>query len=424
MLRKQNMFALFVCGFFMATAPAHADAVTDWNAITVDAVAVGRPGPGPIGVVDVALVQIAVHDAVQAIERRFEPYLVEIAGAKGRRSAAVAAAAHDVLVGMYPAQAATLDPIYFNYLADNGLSGDPGLLVGQKVAERILPLRRVNPDPLPPPFVGGTNAGEWRPTNSYLGNPPLPPPFTPMAAPWMGEFDPFTLTNATRFRAAPPPDRTSALYTREYNEVKSLGALVNSTRTVEQTDLAYFYSGNIPAQWQNALRGIATRYLHSIGDSARLFALASMAVADAGITSWDTKKFYIYWRPVTAIQDGDNDGNPQTVGDPAWQPLINTPPYPDYSSGANSVAGAMTRTLELFFGTDRMTFDITTAVPLAIKKTRTYHRFSDAAQDMVNARMYLGIHFRTADLVGRTQGRRVAEWACNHFLLPLNERDY
>ena len=188
MLRRKNMTALIACGLLGVSAPAalaHADAVTDWNEITVDAVTVGRPGP--IGIVDIALVQVAVHDAVQAIDRRFEPYHVEIEGARGRRSAAVAAAAHDVLVGMYPAQAATLDPIYFNYLADNGLTGDPGILVGQQVAARILPLRRVNPNPLPPPFVGGTDVGVWRPTPSFLGNPPVPAPFSPMATPWMAE---------------------------------------------------------------------------------------------------------------------------------------------------------------------------------------------------------------------------------------------
>jgi hypothetical protein len=421
MLLRKNMITLIACGLLGATAPAHADAVTDWNAITVDAINTGRPGPGPIGVVDVALVQIAVHDAVQAIDRRFEPYLVEVAGARGRRSAAVAAAAHDMLVGMFPAQADTLDATYFTYLANHGLSGDPGILVGQKVALRVLPLRRVNPNPLPPPFVGGNNLGQWRPTPSYLGNPPVPPPFSAMAAPWMGEFDPFTLTSPTRFRAPPPPSLTSALYTRDYNEVKALGALVNSSRTAEQTDLAYFYSGNIPAQWNSVLRGIANRYLHRTGDSARLFALASMAVADALITSWDTKTHYAYWRPVTAIQEGNNDGNPHTVGDPAWQPLINTPPYPDYSSGANNLTGATLRTLQLFFGTDRVTFDVTTLVPQAVRKTRTYHRFSEAAQDMVNARIYLGIHFRTADIVARVQGRRVAEWSFNHFLLPLDD---
>jgi len=254
-----------------AYANANPDAVVDWNLITVNAVTAGRPGP--IGIVDIALVHIAVHDAVQAIEKRFEPYHFEPARASGRRSAAVAAAAHDVLVGMYPEQAPTLDPIYYNYLADHGLNGDPGLAVGQQAAARILPLRRVNPDPLPPPFVGGTAIGQWRPTPSFLGNPPAPAPFSAMAAPWMANLDPYTLTSPTRFRPGPPPALNSERYTRDFKEVKDLGSLNSTARSAEQTDLAYFYSGNIPAQWNSALRGVATRYLRRPGDSARLFAL-------------------------------------------------------------------------------------------------------------------------------------------------------
>ena len=171
------------------------------------------------------------------------------------------------------------------------------------------------------------------------------------------------------------------------------------------------------------MRGIANRYLRKTGDSARLFALANMAGADALITSWDSKTHYVFWRPLTAIQEGDHDGNPQTVGDPAWQPLINNPNYPDYTSGANCLTGAMTRTLQLFFGTDKVTFEATTHAPLAVKKARTYHRFSQAMQDVVDARVWLGIHFRFADLEGRTQGQRVAEWTSNHFLLPLEDRN-
>jgi hypothetical protein len=417
----RSLTGWMLCGLLGAAQPALADvdAVVDWNQITVDAVTVGRPGP--IGIVDIALVQIAVHDAVQAIDRRFEPYHFEGEHASGSRSAAAAAAAHDVLVGMYPAQAVTLDSVYATYLADKGLTGDPGLAVGQQAAAELLPLRRANPNPLPPPFVGSNDVGVWRPTPSFLGNPPVPAPFSPMAVPWMGTFDPFTLTSARRFRPEPQPALTSRRYTRDYNEVKALGSLTSTARTAEQTDLAYFYSGNIPAQWNSALRGVATRYLRRTGDAARLFALANMATADALISSWDSKTHYVFWRPVTAIVEADHDDNPQTIADASWQPLINTPNYPDYTSGANNVAGAMTRTLESFFGSNRVTFDVTTLVPQATLKTRTYRRFSDAADDMVEARMLLGIHFRFADTAGRTQGRRVADWTFDHFLLPLRK---
>jgi hypothetical protein len=426
MKKIHSFYGLMLATVIGGATPALADAVTDWNEITVSAAAAGRPGP--IGIVDIALVQVAVHDAVQAIDRRFEPYHAEVAAGaggknKGRLSGAVAAAAHDVLVGMYPAQAATLDATYYNYLADHGLTGDPGIVIGQQVAARILPLRRVNPNPLPAPFVGGTSLGMWRPTASYLGNPPAPAPFSPMATPWMAEFDPFTLTGPTRFRAPPPPALTSDEYTRDYDEVKEIGSFASAKRTAEQTDLAYFYTETAPALWNRALRSIAARHLHRTADTARLFALANLATADALITCWDSKRHFAFWRPMNAIQEGDADGNPATIGDPAWQPLVNNPNYPDYTSGANSVTGAMTRTLELFFGTDKVPFEFTSAAPLAVQKSRSYERFSDAADDVVDARVYLGIHFRFADVAARTQGTRVADWTYNHFLLPLRGRD-
>jgi hypothetical protein len=419
MVRKSLVIIALSLFGGIAAGPAHADAVVDWNEIAQPAIAAGRPGP--IGAMDSALVQVAVHDAVQAIDKRFEPYHVEVKGAHGSRAAAAAAAAHGVLVGIYPAQAATLDATYFNYLATHGLTGDPGLLVGEKVAAGILPLRRTDPVPLPPPFTGGTGIGQWRPTPSFLGSPPAPPSGAPMAVHWLAGFDPFTLTSPTRFRADPPPALTSERYRKDYDEVKKLGSFGSTDRTPEQKDIAYFYSENFLAQWNRALRGIATKHLRRTGDSARLFALANMSVADALISSWESKKFYNVWRPITAINEGDNDGNPGTVGDPTWQSLINNPNYPDYTSGANNVTGAMTRTLSLFFNRDRMTFEVTSLAPLAIQKTRVYNRFSEAADDVVDARIYLGIHFRFADTAARKQGQRVAEWAFNHFLLPLDD---
>jgi hypothetical protein len=410
------------CALLAWAGSAGADAVTDWNEIAQPAITAGRPGPP--GVLDSALIQIAVHDAVQAIDRRFEPYHVEVEGAKGKRSAAAAAAAHAVLVGLYPAQAASLDATYFTYLANNGLTGDPGLEVGEKVAAGILPLARKNPNPPPPAFNGGTLPGQWRPTESFIGNPPVPPSGAAMLAPWVADFDPFTLTSPTRFRAEPPPLMTSEQYRRDFDEVKKLGSFASADRTPEQTDLAYFYSENFLAQWNRALRAIANSHVHRIGDSARLFALANMSMADAFITAWDSKRFYFFWRPITAIRLADIDGNPDTAPDVNWQSLINNPNYPDYTSGANNLTGAVTRTLALFFHRDKFKWDVTSNAPLAVQKTRTYTRFSDAAQDVVDARVYLGIHFRFADTAARAQGRRVADWAFNHFLLPLHGDDH
>src|SRR5262249_5722170 len=156
-------------------------------------------------------------------------------------------------------------------------------------------------------------------------------------------------------------------------------------------------------------------------DGAGLLALRSVEMADAGITAWDTKSRYVFWRPVPAIQEGSSDGNPDPTADPNWQPFINTPNYPEYSSGANNVTGAATRTLALFFGTDYMTFSMTTTNAASPQQARIYHRFSDVADDVVNARIYEGIHFRFADVEARKQGRHVAQWAFAHFLRPADD---
>jgi hypothetical protein len=408
---------LIACVSLTWTAPAFADAVTHWNEIAAASVAAGRAGP--IGQVDLALVQAAVHDAVQAIEGRFEPYYAEVPGASGSLDAAVAAAAHGVLVGFYSAtQAATLDAAYFNYLADNGLNGDPGLAVGSAVAARIIALRRLNPNPLPAAYVGSNDIGQWRPTESFLAG--APPTLSPMAVPWMGAFEPFALTGPARFRAPPPPALTSAQYTADYNEVKALGALTGSTRTPAQTDVAYFWTDNFAVQLNRALRAIADRHLHNVGDSARLLALANLAGADALITAWDSKTHYNLWRPVTAIREGASDGNPNTAADPAWQSLINNPNYPDYTSGANNITGAMIGTVARFFKRDLMSFEITSNAPNVVQRTRTYSRFSEVTQEVVDARIYLGIHFRFADTAARTQGLAVAKYVYNNYLQPIN----
>jgi hypothetical protein len=316
MTTLRRLTGLIVCGCLSWAGPARADAVTDWNAISVPPVFQGRPGA--IGFVDLALVQAAVHDAVQAIEGQFEPYHVKISGASGSPAAAAAAAAYGVLAGFYPDQAAALTATYQAYLIDNNLVNDPGLAVGQLVAAGIIPLRRLDPSPLPDPFFGGTNPGEWRPTP--------PSEEAPMAFHWLGAFPPFTLNCPAQFRADPPPALKSARYRRHYNEVKALGALRDSARTDQQTDLANFFAGNLVAILYQGLRDIATQQGLSISESARLLALCSLAIGDAVITAWDSKLYYNFWRPLTAIREGDNDTNHHTVGDTSWEPFVNTPP--------------------------------------------------------------------------------------------------
>jgi len=418
-LKPQISLAIAALAMLLTVpASASADAVTDWNEITVQTVLnAGTQRPGATGFIDIAVVQAAVYDAVQAIDRRFKPYLVEIPGASGSMSAAAAKAAHDVLVNRFPSQAGSLDMTYHQYLANHGLSEtDPGVAVGTTAAAGVNAKRSCDgsfPNPAPPDFLGGNGIGMWRPT---------PPGFLPMLAPWLATMTPFTLTRPSHFRAPIPPAVTSQQYTDDYNEVKEKGALNNSTRTPEQTDLANFWNANYIVLWNQALRNIASTQVNNIGDSARLFALAALSTADALITAWDSKKYYVYWRPITAIQEGNNDGNPNTVGDPTWLSLITNPPYPDVTSGANNVSAATLRSLENFFGTDVMTFKVTTTNtgPTNVD-TRVYSRFSDAATDVVNARIYEGIHFRFADAEARMQGTRVANWAFTNFLRPIDE---
>lgn len=397
------------------TAGARADAVTDWNEIAVQTIIAQVPArPVPISFLDFALVQVAVYDAVQAIDRRYEPYHVEIPGASGSPEAAAAKAAHDMLVYLFPAQAASLDMTFLQYLTAHGLSeSDPGVAVGAAAAAGIIALRagdgRFPPNQVP--FVGGTGTGEWRST---------PPANLPMLAPWLGDVTPFTLKDPSQFRAAPPPPLNGGRYAKDYDEVKALGALNSGSRTPEQTDLAHFWAAQYAVLWNRALQGIAAAHVDNIGDSARLFALANLAMADAIIANWNSKNVYVTWRPITAIRLGDEDPNRRTVGDPNWLPLINSPNYPSYPSGASAVTAAATRTLALYFGTDDFTFTVTTTNTGPTQQdTRTYTSFSDAAEDVIDARVFEGIHFRFDDEAGEKQGRHVAQWAFTHYLRPL-----
>ena len=418
------LLASVVTILFITTA--RADAPSDWNAIAVQAITTACPAPtcmpaiparpGPTGVLDIAMVQAAVYDAVQAIEKDFEPYFVEIPGASGSPVAATAKAAHDVLVNRFPWQTASLDATYHTYLATHGLSEtDPGVEVGAMAAAGIIALRADDgsfPTPPPPPFTGGTAPGVWRPTA---------PGFAPMLAPWLGSVTPFVLTSPSQFRAHRPPALTSPEYTRDYIEAKKLGSINSTDRTPEQTDLAHFWNSNFVVLLNRLLRDIAGAHVNNISDSSRLFALAEMSMADAVITAWDSKVHYVFWRPITAIQEGNNDGNPRTIGDTNWLPLITTPPYPDHTSGANNITAAATRSLALIFGNE-VSFSITTTNPgPTMDDTRDYTRFSDVQEEVVNARIYEGIHFRFADEDARKQGRHVAQWAFSHFLRPLDD---
>ena len=420
MISVQRLIGVLVCVALGAAGPAAADVVTDWNLITHNTVVAAGPIT-PARNIDFAMVSVAMHDAVQAIQQRFETYSSGITPTSGSEIAAAATAAHDVLVNRFPALAtvAGLDAAYQAYLQAHQLTtADPGVAAGKQAAAAIIQ-NRINDGsyPVPAPvFIGGTAAGQWRPTSFTTTT---PPEAIPMTTPWLGTTKTFTVAHSSQMFAPAPPRLTSRHYTRDYNEVKALGRNVGSMRTPEQTAIAMFYSENAFLYWNRTLRALADRYLTNVGDSARLFALSNLATVDAAMTAWQAKTQYNLWRPITAIQLGDTDGNRSTVGDASWQPFLATPNYPDYTSGANSNAGATTEILKLFFRTDRVDFSV-----VGPTSSRFYTRFSDAADDVVEARILQGIHFRFADTAGRSSGMRVARWVYKYFLRSLDGDEF
>jgi len=433
----RRLTSVIVCSCLIWAAPAAAEPISKLNVIASDTIFAGGRPAGAAPMLDFAMVHAAIHDAVQAYEKGFEHYAVRIDDATGSPVAAAARAARDVLVNRFPAQEATIHGKYTAFLASHGglTETDEGTVFGAAAAAAIIARRADDgsyPTPPPPPDLGGTGAGQWRPT---------PPALAPFSAPWLGAVTPFTMDFNEQFRAHRPPELTSREYARDYNEVMALGGPVGYpgvTRTADQTQIGYFYSGNTIALFEGMLRGLveecemgsAQRYcgsLGTLGDSARLFALANLAGADAGIRAWNSKKHYNFWRPITAIQQvlpEDDDGNPETEADAGWTSLIATPPYPDYTSGANNLSGSFTAIVTRFFHTDKVTFKVSSTAAQAVPNERTYHRFSDLADEVVDARIYLGIHFRFADTAARTEGTHVARQAFNHFLRPVHDRGH
>jgi PAP2 superfamily len=412
MTKLRHLTGLVVAASVIWTAPARANVVSDWNGITTQIVALGDPTTmpvtlpargGPPGLFDIALVHLAIHDAVQAIEGRYQPYYYSTPGS-GSVDAAVAAAAHRVLALLYPAKQGMLDTTYNNYLTTNGINPmDPGIGVGEAAAA-ALHANHYRPVIAVPNFFGSTEIGQWRSA-------------VPMAFLYMAVSTPFTLNRTSQFRPPPPPPMQSVTYFREYEEVKALGR--DSAHPNSQTNFARFWSGNFFEQWNDVLRQMATNNSLGVGDSARLFALANTTAADTAMAVWESKYFYNFWRPTTAIQEGDNDPNARTAGDVTWAPLLADPPYSDYVSGANGVTGAFTGALRLFFGTDEMSFTVKSIPTQMGNEERTFTTFSQAAQEVVEARILLGIHFRSADEEARRLGNRVAHWAFQKFLRPV-----
>jgi hypothetical protein len=364
----------------------------------------------------VAFVQAAVYNAVVGVDGRYEPYRFAARAPHGTSDeAAAVAAAHKVLVTYSPYAQTTLDAAYATSLAQipDGKAKTRGVAFGILAADNLIAMRTNDGRDAPVMFTQPPGPGVWRPT---------PPLFSPMAVPWMGAVTPLLLRSGAQFgEPGPPPALTSARYTRDFREVKKLGSATSTKRTPEQTSTALFFSGNAAVQFNAALRDQVTVRHPDIVDAARMFAAVDMSEADAIISVWHAKYLYGFWRPITAINLADTDGNPRTTADPTWTPLLTTPPYPDYVSGYSGLTGAFTVALEDALDTRHLQVTLTsTAVSGAV---RNYESGKSLRNDVVDARVWLGIHFRFADTGGVDMGQQVADWALDHYFGALGDRD-
>jgi hypothetical protein len=409
-MKKRLMLVALVVGVLTAPSVARADTVTQWNQNATTALMV-TAGQGPqLSVPHMAMVQGAVYDAVNAIDGGHEGYLLtsRVATPFDSKEAAAATAAYRVLLNLVPAQQAVLDAQYAASLAaiPDGSAKTRGIAVGGAAAAAMIAARTDDGRFGAYRFPVGTGAGQWRPVLPAFVNDP---------AAWLKDVRPFLIKSGTQFQSDDPLSLTSKKYAREFNEVKSVGSATSTTRTADQTLAARYWAENPPATWSRVFRTLASQEALSLVDNARFFAMLYMTGADALITVWNDKARDPFWRPITAIREADVDGNPDTVADPAWLPLIPTPPYPEHSSGHSGLSGAFAATLQDFFRTDRIGWTDTNNGGL----TRSFTRFSQAIDEIVDARVWSGIHFRTADEQGAEIGSQVARYRDMHYFEPV-----
>ena len=389
----------------MCAAEGRADAVLDWNQIALQTTA-AAPFDPPRESRAMAIVHAAVFDAVNGIVEEFDPYAValEVEDAASADAAAIAAA-HAVLVGLYPAQRSTLDDARAGSLADipDGPARSAGIRAGETAGAHLLALRA--DDGADQAGTGGdlppARPGIWTPT---------PPGFGPPLDPGWGSVRPFVLRRGSQFRPGPPPALRSRQYARDFAEMVAMGSATGSARTPAQTELARFWIATAAQNWNPLARRLSQTRGMTLSQNARAFALLNMALADAAIAAWDAKFTYWQWRPVTAIWRGGEDGNPRTVPDPSWTPLLTTPPFPDYIAGHSTYAGAAAAVLEEIFGR-RPGVPLTMTSPSLPGVVLTYDTFAAIAQGVVDARVWGGIHWRTSSARGAQIGRRIGRVA-------------
>jgi hypothetical protein len=385
-------------------SPARADAVTDWNAIAINATAV--PPNAVLQSRVLAIVHGAIFDAVQAAGHK-SAYAIDLKAPPATSDeAAIATAAHGVLLRLAPAQRTMLDDALNTALAKiaDGESKTNGVRVGEEIAEKLVALR-------------GKDQSDAKITFTPKAGPTLyqltPPGRLPAILPQWGGVTPFVLRSKVGLEFKGPPAVSSAEFARDFDEVKSVGARNSTTRTADQTAAAIFWVVQTGVPWFAAARAQAVARGLSIAENARLFALLSMATADSQIVGFEEKYRRPHWRPITAIRAAADLNIPALKGDPNWEPLLVTPPHPEYPSAHATFSGAAEGILRAYFGSDDI--NVSVAFPAPFGVTRTYRKFSKITEEVDNARVWGGIHFRSADQDGSAVGRKIADIVMRDF---------
>jgi len=395
------------------SSPQSVNQVVQWNRVLLTIVRTPNAQPATVHPTrSFAIMHAAIYDAVNAIDRTHKPYLVRLAGVPKHTSqeAAAAAAAHEVLVALYPKFQTTLDADLQQSLADIGSDHEvnEGLRVGQEVADRILALRSGDRSDAPPvPYVFGNAPGDYQSTPPNF---PKQPQFTNWS-----HMTPFALENASQFRPGPPPSLSSDTYEDAFNETKSLGIANGTAASADQALTGRFWNGAIQNYWNEITQTAAIDFGLTTAQSARLFALLNLTFADSVIAFYDAKYTYNFWRPVTAIRNSSTADNPRTVPDPTWLPEVgNTTPDPSYPGAHAVISAAGEAVLISFFHREHLNFQVTSEVMPGVQ--RSFDSFSDAAQEATLSRIFAGVHFRFDLTQGQRLGRQVADFVVENFL--------
>jgi hypothetical protein len=391
---------------FIIPAWVAADSITEWNERALACTITAKQAPYPAARA-LAIVHVAMFDAANSIEHRYSAYKMQASASPGSSAeAAAVAAAHSALLKLFPDQSADLDVAYAASMArvpDDGKAG--GVTVGEKVAADIISLREND---------GAEAPNQYRPVTApgvYVMT------ILPVGSTWSG-VKPWLMKSSSQFRPGPPPGLTSQVWTRDYNEIKAVGNKMSTVRTAAQTEIGRFWALVGPASWDPIVRQLAATPGRTLLENARLFALTEMAAADSQIAVFDAKYTYNFWRPITAIRNGDLDGNDQTDRVPDWEPLIDTPLHPEYPCAHCINSMAVATVLKSEYG-DRQIPVLTMTSPTAPGVVHTWSSIKEWTDEVADARIYAGLHYRSSTLVGQEMGRKIGELAVSSYLRPV-----